>query len=341
MTVDLPRLASWLRCPVCSADLEPVDRLTLGCANGHRHDVNKRGYVSLLRGGTKHLGDTAEMLDARDLVLEGGAYSPIADAVARAVADTLGRTVTAADGQSAGYAIDGSVADAIDGTVGRASDNADDEAAGQADGDVIDGAVADATVATVGAPRPASGTGHRVLDAGAGTGYYLRAALTASPGAVGLATDLSPQAVARAVRASDRIDGLVADTWRPLPVRSGVVDAVLDVFAPRNLPEFHRVLRPGGSLVVVVPRPDHLGSLRAAGTMLDIPSDKAENVLTTAEPLYALQTRETVEYDLALTDALGAALAAMGPSARHAAAGAPAAVGSTRVAVDVLRLTRR
>ena len=373
MTVDLPRLASWLRCPVCSADLEPVDRLTLGCTNGHRHDVNKRGYVSLLRGGTKHLGDTAEMLDARDLVLEGGAYSPIADAVARAVADALGRTVTDADGQSAGHAIDGSVADVIDGAggrasdnaddgavanatdgangrasddavdeaAGRASDNADDEAAGQADGNVIDGAVADATVATVGAPRPASGTGHRVLDAGAGTGYYLRAALAASPGAVGLAMDLSPQAVARAVRASDRVDGLVADTWRPLPVRSGLVDAVLDVFAPRNLPEFHRVLRPGGSLVVVVPRPDHLGSLRAAGTMLDIPSDKAEDVLTTAEPLYALQTRETVEYDLALTGALRTALAAMGPSARHAAAGAPAAVGSTRVAVDVLRLTRR
>ncbi|MDN4595860.1 methyltransferase domain-containing protein [Leifsonia virtsii] len=271
MTVDLPRLASWLRCPVCAADLEPVDRLTLGCANGHRHDVNKRGFVSLLGGGTKHLGDTAEMLEARELVLEGGAYSPIADAVAAATA----------------------------------------------------------------------GPGARVLDAGAGTGYYLRAALAASPDAVGLAMDLSPQAVARAVRASESVDGLVADTWRPLPVRSEIADTVLDVFAPRNLPEFHRVLRPGGSLVVVVPRPDHLGSLRAAGTMLDIPSDKAEDVTTAAAPLYALHTRETVEYDLPLTDALRAALAGMGPSARHAAAAAPAHVDATRVAVDVLRLTRR
>ncbi|MEN0086327.1 MAG: putative RNA methyltransferase [Leifsonia sp.] len=268
MTVDLPRLASWLRCPLCAADLEPVDRLTLGCAQGHRHDVNKRGFVSLLGGGTKHLGDTAEMLDARELVLEGGAYSPIADAVAGA-----------------------------------------------------------------------AGPGARVLDAGAGTGYYLRATLAASPDAVGLAMDLSPQAVARAVRASDRVDGLVADTWRPLPVRSEIADTVLDVFAPRNLPEFHRALRPGGSLVVVVPRADHLGSLRAAGTMLDIPSDKAEDVTTAAAPLYALQTRETVEYDLALTDALRAALAGMGPSARHTAA--PAHVDATRVAVDVLRLTRR
>jgi len=288
MTLDLPRLTSWLRCPVCSADLGPVDRLTLGCANGHRHDVNKRGYVSLLGGGSKHVGDTAEMLDARDAVLEGGAYSPIAAAIIAALAD--------------------------------------------------------------------SATDARVLDAGAGTGYYLRAVLDASDGASGLAMDLSPQAVARAVRSSDRVDGLVADTWRPLPVRSGVADVVLDVFAPRNLPEFHRVMRPGGSLVVVVPRPDHLGSLRAGGAMLDIPADKAEDVISAAEPLYGLQAREHVGYDLAVTPELREALAGMGPSARHAAAGGSAdaadagaggdvargdAVTATRVSVDVLRFTRR
>ena len=271
MSADPSRLAAWLRCPVCEADLEPVDRLTLGCVNGHRHDVNKRGYVSLLGGGTKHLGDTAEMLDARDLVLEGGAYSPIVDAVA------------------------------------------------------------------------ASAVGTRVLDAGAGTGHYLRAALSALPDALGLAMDLSPQAVAHAVRSSDRVDGLVADTWRPLPVRSDTADTVLDVFAPRNLPEFHRVLRSGGTLVVVVPRADHLGSLRAAGTMLDIPSDKADDVITTAEPLYALLAREPISYDLALTPSLREALAGMGPSARHAAAGAavPSDVDATRVSVDVVRFTRR
>ncbi|CAM5329113.1 methyltransferase domain-containing protein [Leifsonia shinshuensis] len=266
---DLTRLASWLRCPVCELDLEPVDRLTLGCANGHRHDVNKRGYVSLLRGGSKFIGDTAEMLDARDTVLEGGAYAPIAAALAAAVA-------------------------------------------------------------------PAA----HVLDAGAGTGYYLRAVLAASPGAAGLAMDLSPTAVARAVRSSPEVDGLVADTWRPLPVRSHRVDAVLDVFAPRNLPEFHRVLRPGGTLAVVVPRAEHLASLREAGTMLDIPTDKAEDVIASADALYAPLAREHVAYDLALNDALRLALAGMGPSARHAAA-SPAEAAETTVSVDVLTFTPR
>lgn len=268
---DLARLASWLRCPVCARDLEPVDRLTLGCVAGHRHDVNKRGYVSLLGGGSKVVGDTAAMLEARDVVLESGAYLPIA-----------------------------------------------------------------ATVAAQSEPA----RGSRILDAGAGTGYYLRAAVAATPDAVGLAMDLSPAAVARAVRSSADIDGLVADTWRPLPVRSQSVDQVLDVFAPRNLSEFHRVLRPGGLLVIVVPRTDHLASLRESGTMLDIPTDKAEDVMAAAEALYALQTREHVSYGLALTETLRLALATMGPSARHAGA-APAHAAETTVSVDVLSFRAR
>ncbi|WP_426624367.1 methyltransferase domain-containing protein [Leifsonia sp. McL0607] len=268
---DLTRLSSWLRCPACGRDLEPVDRLVLGCAEGHRHDVNKRGYVSLLGAGSKHFGDSADMLDARDAVLESGAYSPIADAVAAAEA------------------------------------------------------------------LPA---GARVLDAGAGTGHYLRAVLATAPEVTGLAMDLSPAAVTRAVRSSPSIDGLVADTWRPLPLRSQSVDAVLDVFAPRNLSEFHRVLRPGGVLTVVVPRADHLASLRESGAMLDIPADKADDVIAAAKALYAPLTREHVRFVLALDDALRLALAGMGPSARHADA-APATTDETTVSVDVLTFTAR
>lgn len=288
----LSRLASWLRCPVCTEDLSPVDRLTLGCPNGHRHDINKRGYISLLGGGSKLIGDSAAMLEARETVLESGLYSPIAEAVSAAA-------VSAAT-QSAAAATD-------------------------------------------------------VLDAGAGTGYYLRSVLGALPRAQGLAMDLSPAAVARAARsggpAAGRIDGLVADTWRPLPIRSGRCDVILDVFAPRNLPEFHRVLRAGGSLVVVVPRPDHLAELRAAGTMLDVPGDKAEELIAASEPLYALQTREHVEAVLRLTDEAREALIGMGPSAHHAAARAAHAAAdlaspaglpdATRLSVDVLHFTAR
>ena len=73
-------------------------------------------------------------------------------------------------------------------------------------------------------------------------------------------------------------DGLVADTWRPLPLRDGCADAVITVFAPRNLPEFHRILRPDGRLIVVVPSGTHLRELRADGRALDVPADKAERL---------------------------------------------------------------
>ncbi len=269
MPLNLPRLASWLRCPACAADLEAVDRLTLGCASGHRHDANKRGYVTLLGSGTRHVGDTAAMLDAREAVLGSGLFAAVAEAVAVAA------------------------------------------------------------------------TGPRILDAGAGTGHYLRTALDAHPDALGLAMDLSPAAVARAVRASERIDGLVADTWRPLPIRSGAGDSVVDVFAPRNLPEFRRVLRPGGTLVIVVPRPDHLASLRASGTMLDIPGDKAEDVITASAALYTLETREHITATHPVDVALRDALVGMGPSARHASAAAAPDADATTVSVDVLRLRAR
>ncbi|OUD85255.1 23S rRNA (guanine(748)-N(1))-methyltransferase [Clavibacter michiganensis subsp. michiganensis] len=84
--------------------------------------------------------------------------------------------------------------------------------------------------------------GLRIVDAGCGTGHYLRAVLDAVPGSTGLAADLSPAAVAIAVRGRPDVDGVVADTWAALPMRDGVADLILDVFAPRNLPEFHRVL---------------------------------------------------------------------------------------------------
>jgi 23S rRNA (guanine745-N1)-methyltransferase len=62
--------------------LSPAGPLILGCQNGHRHDVNKRGYVSLLPPRTRVVGDSAAMLAARARFFDTGAYQPIADAVA-------------------------------------------------------------------------------------------------------------------------------------------------------------------------------------------------------------------------------------------------------------------
>ena len=55
-------------------------------------------------------------------------------------------------------------------------------------------------------------------------------------------------------------------------------DLVLDVFAPRNGAEFHRVLRPGGRLVVVTPTPAHLAELVPLLGLIGVDPDKDERL---------------------------------------------------------------
>ena len=176
----------------------------------------------------------------------------------------------------------------------------------------------------------------RVVDIGCGTGYYLRGVTEGCPNAGYLGMDLSPVAVARTVspaRAAPRrgsvgdsdeslrdpplVDGLVADVWTDLPVRTGIADVLLNVFAPRNPAEFHRVLRADGLLAVVVPHDDHLRELRDAGLALDIPPNKAEDLRVTLEPWFALETRIGVSGRHYLGADEVAALIGMGPSAHH------------------------
>jgi 23S rRNA (guanine745-N1)-methyltransferase len=83
--VSIESLASWLRCPHCGAELDARDSLVVGCANGHRYDVNKRGYVNLVSGKRAIAGDSRPILERRDAFLGRGHYSPIADAVTAAV----------------------------------------------------------------------------------------------------------------------------------------------------------------------------------------------------------------------------------------------------------------
>lgn len=158
----------------------------------------------------------------------------------------------------------------------------------------------------------------RILDVGCGTGYYLRGAVANLSGTVrALGMDLSPAAVARTVRSADRIDGLVADVWSPLPIRDRAANVILNVFAPRNAAEFHRVLRPGGLVLVVVPQQTHLQELRADGLALDIQQDKAAHLTNSLGAHFALESHESLSEVLSLSPGDVAALIGMGPSAHH------------------------
>ncbi|MCL2794926.1 MAG: methyltransferase domain-containing protein [Microbacteriaceae bacterium] len=279
--MTLQSLAAWLRCPNCVEALDVVQDAppgVLGCPSGHRFDVNRRGYVTLLPPRSRVVGDSAGMLDARAALLESGAYAPIRDALIAAV-------------------------------------------------------------------RPAEP--RKLLDSGTGTGWYLHGLLDAlgdGDGARAVASDLSPAAVARAVRGRDDVDGLVADVHAPLPLRDAAFDAVTVVFAPRNPAEFARVLRPGGVLAVVVPRAEHLAELRAVTGMLDVPEGKAGALGSAFAEWFSPASSQRVGYELELTPARARQLQAMGPSAHHVQDAPAEASGLPRtvtVSVDVVAFTRR
>lgn len=160
-----------------------------------------------------------------------------------------------------------------------------------------------------------------VLDAGAGTGYYLREVLNSLPAATGIAVDASKNAAQRAARAHPRIGAVVCDVWRELPLGDASVQVVLNVFAPRNGTEFRRVLASDGVLLVVTPAADHLGELVGPAGLLSVDERKEQRVRAELEPHLALEATEPLEFQMHLERAEAQALAQMGPSARHLAEG--------------------
>ncbi|MGW3981178.1 methyltransferase domain-containing protein [Streptomyces mirabilis] len=157
-----------------------------------------------------------------------------------------------------------------------------------------------------------------VVDVGCGTGYYLAGVLDQLPGARGLGLDTSVRALRSAARAHDRAAAVAWDIFRPFPLADGVADVVLDVFAPRNPAEFHRVLRPTGRLIVVRPTGRHLVELRGRlPAMVTIDPTKEQRLHRALDPFFEADVTEQVEYPVTLTRLGALDLVAMTPSARH------------------------
>ncbi|MCM4077068.1 putative RNA methyltransferase [Paractinoplanes hotanensis] len=159
-----------------------------------------------------------------------------------------------------------------------------------------------------------------VVDAGTGTGHYLSRVLDALPDATGLGLDVSKPALRRTARAHPRVAAVLTDLWRPLPIADSVADVVLNVFSPRNGPEFHRVLRPDGLLLVVTPEPDHLRELIAAHQMIQVDPDKAARVQESLGDHFKSGTPIPLRREMTLTAAETRTLIGMTPSAHHASA---------------------
>jgi len=185
------------------------------------------------------------------------------------------------------------------------------------------------------------------LDAGGGTGEYLRALLDAFPTRYGIVLDGSKHAARSAARAHPRMAAVVADVWKRLPLRDVSCALVTSIFAPRNAEEFARVLGPGGALVVVVPGGDHLHEISRTLGMLAIDPEKRERLDTKLGTVFRLEAEKNVRYTAELTREEAVLAALMGPTAAHASlaqiegrATALPAVISTTVSAEVLTYRR-
>jgi SAM-dependent methyltransferase len=182
-------------------------------------------------------------------------------------------------------------------------------------------------------------TSRSVVELGTGTGYYLaRTAGTLGDGAA-LGIDLSKHALAVAARDHPACLFVTSDVEERLPVVSGAADVALSVFAPRPAPELGRIVRNGGSLVVAAATESHLAGLRDRFGLLGVRPGKLPELEDRLAPGFGLIESRIVDYPIRLSAAETADAIAMGPSARHGAAGSGPL--EDRVSVLLARFERR
>lgn len=156
-----------------------------------------------------------------------------------------------------------------------------------------------------------------VLDAGCGDGFYLgNLARQSGFGAHGV--DISIPAIDAAARRFPEHEWIVANADRSLPYADASFSAVLSITARMNAPEFRRVLREDGRLLVAIPSPEDLIELRGVGR-----DDRVERTIDTFRARFNLldQWRVATTADLdaaAVEDVLHSIYRPMQPQAATA-----------------------
>jgi 23S rRNA (guanine745-N1)-methyltransferase len=292
-----------LECPVCGAPLTRTPA-TLVCPQRHSYDIAREGYVNLLAAQHRERG------------IEG---------------DDAGMVRARRRFLDAGHFAP--LRDRLAAIVGDALREPQDAAAPEG---------------IAGGPRGDARERICVGEVGCGVGYYIGGiadALTRSmAGRVGfVGIDVSRAAVRLAARRYRDVTFIVANARRRIYLQTASASVLLNVFAPRNAAEFARVTRSGGSLVVVIPHPAHLASVRTELGLIDIGEDKEETLVAQLGDDFSLAHRETLRFPLTLSAEAIEDVVAMGPNRWHRRDAREDARGpaSTEAAFVVVRFHRR
>ena len=104
-----------------------------------------------------------------------------------------------------------------------------------------------------------------IVDAGCGEGYFLQRIInkiqTDINSPVGVGFDIAKPGIDLAARDYLGLIWLVSDIASP-PLESKICDVILNILSPANYKQFNRILKPGGSVVKVLPGENYLQELR-------------------------------------------------------------------------------
>jgi 23S rRNA (guanine745-N1)-methyltransferase len=139
-----------------------------------------------------------------------------------------------------------------------------------------------------------------LLDAGCGDGFFTMS-MAGACNLEGWGVDLSTCAVDAAARRWPDARWIVANADRRLPFADGSFDLLTTITGPKHAAEFHRLLKPGGWLIVVVPGTDDLAELRAAVLGQATPTGRAarsrELFSAHFDEVAATQSRASIHLD--------------------------------------------
>lgn len=126
-----------------------------------------------------------------------------------------------------------------------------------------------------------------VLDAGCGDGFYL-GSLAEQTGFDGHGVDISIPAIDAAARRYPKCEWIVANADRFIPYADRSFSIVMSITARMNAPEFRRVLRDDGRLLIALAAPDDFIELRGTG------KDRAERTIEEFAPQFELIKQQRV-----------------------------------------------
>lgn len=161
-----------------------------------------------------------------------------------------------------------------------------------------------------------------VFESGCGEGYFIGNIdkTLKESGYEGVSTagmDISKHAAKLAAKRYPGVFFFVSDVGLRVPLRDSSVHFLLNIFSPRNVSEFARIVANGGFVVVVIPGRDHLADLRKRFALLDVEEDKEQRIRESFGDTFECVERRELGFTLQLGSDAVSALIRMGPSVRH------------------------